>query len=74
MLNNLYKSNVKDLVENSSSYGMAKNFGVDSYIPGNSDESLDEFITTKAIDGLFTMIAQKETESEQTLLNKQLQY
>ncbi|CAM3890793.1 MULTISPECIES: DUF4197 domain-containing protein [Arcobacter] len=61
MLNNLYKSNVKDLVENSSVMGMAKNFGVDSYIPGNSDESLDEFVTTKAIDGLFTMIAQKET-------------
>ena len=60
-LNNLYKSNVKDLVENSSVMGMAKNFGVDSYIPGNSDESLDEFVTTKAIDGLFTMIAQKET-------------
>lgn len=60
MLNNLYKSNVKDLVENSSVMGMAKNFGVDSYIPGNSDESLDEFVTTKAIDGLFTMIAQKE--------------
>ena len=59
-LNNLYKSNVKDLVENSSVMGMAKNFGVDSYIPGNSDESLDEFVTTKAIDGLFTMIAQKE--------------
>ena len=41
--------------------GMAKNFGVDSYLPGNSNESLDEFVTTKAIDGLFTMIAQKET-------------
>ena len=60
-LNNLYKSNVKDLVENSSVMGMAKNFGVDSYLPGNSNESLDEFVTTKAIDGLFTMIAQKET-------------
>lgn len=59
-LNNLYKSNVKDLVENSSIMGMAKNFGVDSYLPGNSNESLDEFVTTKAIDGLFTMIAQKE--------------
>ncbi|NCB13148.1 MAG: DUF4197 domain-containing protein [Erysipelotrichia bacterium] len=59
-LNNLYKSNVKDLVENSSVMGMAKNFGVDSYLPGNSNESLDEFVTTKAIDGLFTMIAQKE--------------
>ena len=41
---------------------MAKNFGVDSYIPGNSNESLDEFVTSKAIDGLFAMIAQKEAE------------
>lgn len=59
-VNNLYKSNAKGLVDNSSIMGLAKNFGVDSYIPGNSDESLDEYITTKAIEGLFTMIGQKE--------------
>ena len=59
-VNNLYKSNAKGLVDNSGVMGMAKSFGVDSYIPGSSDESLDEYITTKAIDGLFTMIGQKE--------------
>ncbi|AXX90247.1 hypothetical protein CKA55_05635 [Arcobacter suis] len=59
-VNNLYKSNVKGLVDNSGVMGMAKSFGVDSYIPGNSNESLDEFVTNKAIEGLFTMIAQKE--------------
>ena len=59
-VNNLYKSNVKGLVDNSGVMGMAKSFGVDSYVPGNSNESLDEFVTNKAIEGLFTMIAQKE--------------
>ena len=58
--NDLYKSNVKGLVDNTGVMGLAKNFGVDSYIPGNSDESLDEFVTNKTIEGLFTMIAQKE--------------
>ena len=60
-VNNLYKSSTKGLVDNSSVINLAKNFGVDSYIPGSSNESLDEFITNKAIEGLFTMIAQKES-------------
>lgn len=60
--NNLYKSNLKDMVDNSSVMGLAKNFGVDSYIPGSSEESLDEFVTNKTIDGLFTMIAKKEAD------------
>jgi hypothetical protein len=59
-LNTLYKASGKGLVDNSEIMELAKNFGVDSYIPGNSDENLDEYITTKAIDGLFTMIGQKE--------------
>lgn len=59
-VNNLYKSNAKGLVDNSGVMGMAKSFGVDSYLPGNSKENLDEFVTNKAIEGLFTMIAQKE--------------
>ncbi|WP_368029861.1 DUF4197 domain-containing protein [Arcobacter sp. s6] len=59
-INTLYKSNAKGLVNNSEVMGLAKNFGVDSYIPGSSDESLDEYITAKAIDGLFIMIGQKE--------------
>ncbi len=59
-VNNVYKSSTKGLTGNSSVTGLAKNFGVDSYIPGNSNESLDEFVTNKAIEGLFNMIAQKE--------------
>ena len=60
--NSFYKTNLKDTVQNSSVMGLAKNFGVDSYIPGSSDENIDEFVTNKAIDGLFKMIAQKEAE------------
>lgn len=59
-VNNVYKSSAKGLVDNSGVMGMAKSFGVDSYIPGSSDESLDDFVTNRAIEGLFTMIAQKE--------------
>jgi hypothetical protein len=62
MANNFYKNNAKGLVENSSVMGLAKSFGVDSYLPGSSDKSLDEFVTDKAMSGLFTMIAQKEAE------------
>ena len=40
-INNVYKSSAKGLVENSGIMSMAKNFGVDSYIPTSSDESLD---------------------------------
>ena len=59
-VNNLVKSSTGGLTQNSGVMGMAKSFGVDSYVPGNSNESLDEFVTNKAIEGLFTMIAQKE--------------
>jgi hypothetical protein len=59
-VNDLYKTSAKGLVDNSGVMSLAKNFGVDSYIPGSSNETLDEFITTKAIEGLFTMIGQKE--------------
>ncbi|MCT7552092.1 DUF4197 domain-containing protein [Aliarcobacter butzleri] len=59
-LNNYYQSSAKGLVDTSSVTNLAKNFGVDSYLPGNSNESLDDYVTSKAIDGLFTIIAQKE--------------
>jgi len=58
--NDYYKEYGKDYVENSSVMGVAKNFGVDSYLPSSSDENIDDYVTQKAIDGLFTMIAQKE--------------
>lgn len=60
--NNFYKTNVKSMVDNSSVMGLAKDFGVDSYLPGSSDKNLDEYVTDKAIDGLFKMIAQKEAQ------------
>ena len=59
--NNYYKEYGKGIVENSSVMGLAKNFGVDSYIPESSDENLDDYVTDKAIDGLFKMIATKES-------------
>tara|TARA_B100001063_G_scaffold221986_1_gene228063 strand:+ start:954 stop:1769 length:816 start_codon:yes stop_codon:yes gene_type:complete len=62
MANNFYKTNVKSMVDESSVMGLAKNFGVDSYLPGSSDKNLDEYVTDKAIDGLFKMIAQKEAD------------
>ena len=58
--NSFYKTNLKGMVDDSQVMGMAKSFGVDSYIPGASDENLDEYVTQKAIDGLFKMIANKE--------------
>lgn len=60
--NGFYKTNLKGVVDNSSVMGLAKNFGVDSFIPGSSEQNLDEYVTTKAIDGLFKMIATKEAE------------
>ncbi|PLY07630.1 MAG: DUF4197 domain-containing protein [Arcobacter sp.] len=59
--NNYYKQYGKGLVENSSVMGLAKNFGVDSYLPSSSDQNLDDYVTDKAIDGLFKMIASKES-------------
>lgn len=59
--NNFYQSSAKNLVGNSAVMGFAKNLGVDSYVPGNSSENIDDFVTSKAIEGLFSMIAQKES-------------
>ncbi|MGM0520115.1 MAG: DUF4197 domain-containing protein [Campylobacterota bacterium] len=62
MANNFYKTNVKSMVDESSVMAAAKNFGIDSYLPGSSNKNLDEYVTNKAIDGLFKMIAQKEAQ------------
>ena len=59
--NGFYQNNAKGLVQNESVMGLAKNFGVDKYIPGNDSKNLDEYITESAINGLFTMIAEKES-------------
>jgi len=58
--NSFYKENVKSYVDSSSLTSYAKSLGVDSYIPGSSDESLDEYIVNKALDGLFLMIEKEE--------------
>lgn len=58
--NGYYKQYGKGLVDNSSVGNLAKSFGVDSYLPGSSDQNLDEYVTDRAIDGLFKMIAEKE--------------
>lgn len=58
--NTFYKSNVKSYVDSSSITSYAKTLGVDSYIPSSSDESLDEYIVNKALDGLFLMIEKEE--------------
>ncbi|WP_320033538.1 DUF4197 domain-containing protein [Halarcobacter sp.] len=58
--NSYYKQYGKEYVNNSEVMNLAKNFGVDSYLPSSSDENLDDYVTQKAIDGLFKMIAEKE--------------
>lgn len=58
--NSYYKEYGKEYVNSTGVMNLAKNFGVDSYLPSSSDENLDDYVTQKAIDGLFTMIAQKE--------------
>lgn len=58
--NSYYKQYGKGMVESSGVMGLAKDFGVDSYLPSSSDQNLDEYVTNKAIDGLFKMIASKE--------------
>ncbi|RXJ68125.1 hypothetical protein CRV08_07655 [Halarcobacter ebronensis] len=58
--NSYYKQYAKDYVNSTSVMSLAKNFGVDSYLPSSSDENLNDYVTQKAIDGLFSMIAKKE--------------
>lgn len=58
--NSFYQSNVKSYVNNTSIMSYAKSFGVDTFIPGNEDINLNEYITNKAIDGLFIMIKEEE--------------
>jgi len=60
--NEFYTTNVKGLVENNSVMSMAKSFGADAYLPSESDAKLDDFVTQQAIDGLFKMIASKESQ------------
>ena len=60
--NEYYGTYGKDLVKSSGMMDMAKSFGADQYIPQTTDENLDDYVTQKAIDGLFEMIASKEAD------------
>lgn len=60
MFNQYYQQYGADIVENSQVMSLAKNLGVDSYIPAASEQNLDDYVADKAINGLFTMIAEKE--------------
>ncbi len=59
--NSYYKKHAKSL-NSSTVSSFASQFGLDSYIPKNSDVDLDDYVTTRAIDGLMKMIAKKEEE------------
>ena len=60
--NTYYKKGASSIAKNDSIMGYAKKFGADKYIPKDGPKSLDDHITVSAINGLFTMIAQKESE------------
>ena len=61
-INDFYKNNAKSFVDNTSVMSTAKSYGVDSFLPSSSEENLDEYVTTNAINGLFKMIAKKEAQ------------
>ncbi|WP_331774416.1 DUF4197 domain-containing protein [Sulfurospirillum sp. 1612] len=58
--NNYYQQYGKKYVQNSTIGSFAKKFGADAYLPDASEENLNDYVTQKAIDGLFVMIAQQE--------------
>lgn len=59
-LNRFYQKHLQSRVESSGIMSMAKKFGADKYLPSASDKSLDDYVTQKAMKGLFKMIALKE--------------
>ncbi len=68
--NSFYQSQGKGLLQSSGVMGYAKTLGVDSYLPGGDDKNLDEYITTKAINGLFTMIEKEEIAIRENPVNR----
>jgi len=59
--NNYYTQYAKEYVSNNSIMNMAKGFGAEKYLP-SSDQDLEDYVVDKSISGLFTMIAQKESQ------------
>ena len=60
--NGYYKNYGKKYVKNSGVMSIAKSFGADSYLPSDNPENLNKYVTNKAIDGLFKMIAKEEAD------------
>jgi hypothetical protein len=60
--NGFYNSKAKGYLQNNKITSLAKKFGVNKYIPQSSDTKLDDYVTKKAIAGLFKMIATKEKD------------
>jgi len=54
-----YKSNA-GVLQNESVSALTSKFGLDAYLPSQKDEDLSSFVTNKSIDGLMSMIAEKE--------------
>ncbi len=62
IFNNYYKEYGQKYIKNSGIMSLAKNFGADSYLPSAKDEDLNKYVTDKAMDGLFKIVAQKEAD------------
>jgi hypothetical protein len=54
-----YKANA-GVLKNDKINALASSFGYGSVLPSANDEDLDSYVTNRSIDGLMTMIAQKE--------------
>jgi len=59
LLQSFYKSNA-GILKNDKVSALANSFGFGSALPSGEDEDLDAYVTNKSIDGLMSMIAQKE--------------
>jgi len=57
-----YYQSHSDLLKNDTVGTLTTTTGLDAYLPGENDEDLDSYVTNKSIDGLMTMIAEKEKE------------
>ncbi|MFA7084626.1 MAG: DUF4197 domain-containing protein [Arcobacteraceae bacterium] len=60
--NEFYKNNAKQYVANSTIGSLTKTMKLDAYLPQDGDENLEEYVTNKAIDGLFKMIEEEEKQ------------
>lgn len=58
--NEFYQSNGKQYINNSTIGTYAKSFKLDSFLPQEGDANLEEYVTNKAIDGLFSLIETEE--------------